>query len=370
MGLATIGLLLLAIFPPTSPIGVAGALALGGAVGGYQVYHGLEQYEQGRTYSLARGTQGVLDPGQLEAADSLMAVGALDMVLGSIGVASSALGAVRLIRAPAPPGGIGALQAVEGKAGGDLVRVNGWGTRNPQVTVIGPNGQVIREGPLSSFQSGASAAARPGPAAAGGRSYVYPAEGGAARVVQPVAEPVPEPAPAVAPRPAAAPGSPAIAARAPDVRTLLATMATTSALGATLATLGAPRAQPVMPTGLTPAQQQLWRTCNQLHNTYKATQDEAAKYAAKMEPLRHRLMQNQASLQDRIDFCALLDERIRLIQRLHSERLRYMRLNCDQFDWFGTGTTQAERLAAHQGELDNVTAQLRNFYELRNRLCP
>lgn len=125
-----------------------------------------------------------------------------------------------------------------------------------------------------------------------------------------------------------------------------------------------------MPAGLTRAQQELWRTCNQQHNTYKATQNEAAAYATRMDPLRQRLMQNQASPQDRIDFCALLDERVRLLQRLHSERLRYMRLNCDQFDWFSTGTTQAKRIADHQRELGNLSAQLRNFYELRNRLCP
>ena len=177
--------------------------------------------------------------------------------------------------------------------------------------------------------------------------YVYPTEGGAARVAQPVPEPVPEPIPAVAPRPVAAPVSPAAPLR-PDVQALLATTATTSGLG-TLATLGGPQVQPVMPAGLTRTQQELWRTCNQQHNTYKATQDEAAAYAARTDPLRQRLMQNQASLQDRIDFCALLDERIRLVQRLHSERLRYMRLNCDQFDWFSTGTTQVERIAGTRG---------------------
>jgi hypothetical protein len=81
-------------------------------------------------------------------------------------------------------------------------------------------------------------------------------------------------------------------------------------------------------------------------------------------------MQNQASPQDRIDFCALLDERIELVKRLHSERWRYMRLNCDKFDWFNSGTTEAARIAAHQGELDNVAAQLRNFYALRRRFSP
>ena len=127
--------------------------------------------------------------------------------------------------------------------------------------------------------------------------------------------------------------------------------------------------RPVMPTGLTQAQENLWRTCNQLHETYKATQERASSYAARMDALRQRLMTNPKSLQERLTFCALLDERIELVRRLHSERQRYMSLDCDRFDWFNMGTTAAERLAQHQVELDNVSAQLRNLYELRNQFC-
>jgi Domain of unknown function (DUF4157) len=368
VGAATIGLLLLAIFPPTSAIGIGGALSLGAAVGAHQIYRGLESYEQGRLYSLGRGAHNVLDPAQQEAADALMAMGALNIVLGTVGVASSTLGGVRLIRSTAPTGGggLGAVESVEGTAEGNLYRVTGWGTRDPRVVVTGSNGQVIREGPLSSFRPSASGARASG-STSGGGSYVYPTEGGAARVAQPVPEPIPEPVPAIVPRPVTAPAAPAPVA--PNVRALLAAAGAASGLG--IVASGAPsQRQPVMPAGLTPAEQDLWRTCNQQHNTYKATQEEAAAYAARMDPIRQRLMQNQATQQDRIDFCTLLDERIRLVQRLHSERLRYTRLNCDQFDWFNTGTTAAERLAQHEIELDNVSAQLRNFYELRNRLCP
>jgi hypothetical protein len=147
-------------------------------------------------------------------------------------------------------------------------------------------------------------------------------------------------------------------------------MAGTAAAGAVMSAGAPPQAQPVMPSGLSQADQELWRTCNQQYNAYKNIQDEVSAYAARMDPLRNRLMQNQASAQDRLNFCMLLDERIRLVQRLHRERLRYIRLDCDRFDWFNTGTTAAQRLAAHQAELDNVDAQLRNFYALRERFCP
>jgi hypothetical protein len=241
VGGATIALLLLAVFPPTSAIGVAGALALAGAVGAHQIYRGVQEYEQGHLYSLARGTQGVLDPGQIEAADSLMAIGALNIVLGSIGVATSALGAVRLIRAAAPPGGrgLGSLETVEGSAGDNVVRVTGWGTRNPRVVVTGPNGQVIRDGPLSSFRPSASGAPPAGSSAGTGGGSIYLTEGGAARVAQPI----PEPTPAVAPQPVIPPVSPPNAPLPPDVRALLATAGLTSAVG-TVASKSQPTPSP------------------------------------------------------------------------------------------------------------------------------
>ncbi|HYO69706.1 MAG TPA: DUF4157 domain-containing protein [Archangium sp.] len=370
VGAASIGLLLLAIFPPTSAIGIGGALALGTAMGAHQVYRGYQNFEQGRLYSLGRGAADVLDPAQQEAADSLMAIGALNMVLGSVGVASGALGSVRLIRSlPPPGGGLGALEAVEGRTGGNLYRVTGWGTRDPRVVVTGPNGQVIQEGPLSSFQTnalgGTQASTRGANVTAGG--YFYPTEGGAARVAQPV--PVPEPVPAVVPQPIPPPAARPDVPVTPDVRGLLATMGGTSAVDVITAS-GAPGRQPVMPSGLSRADQELWRTCNRLHDTYKATQREAAAYSARMDPIEERLQNNRASAQDRVDYCLALDEQMRLVQRLHKERSRYMALDCDRFDWFNEGRTAAERLADHERELRNVTRNLNNLYKLRKDLCP
>jgi hypothetical protein len=368
VGIASIGLLLLAVFPPTSVIGIAGVLALGTALSARQIYRGYQNFEQGSLYSLARGANDVLDPAQQEAADSLMAMGALNMVLGAVGVASGALGGVRLVRSlPPPGGGLGALEAVEGRAGGNLYRVSGWGTRNPRVVVTGPNGRVIREGPLSSFRPRAPGGARASSGASGG--YVYPTEGGAARVAQPVPLQEPVAAPTPVPQPVTAPPVQPNVPVAPNVRGPLGTIGGTSILDPITASSG-PGRQPVMPSGLSHADQELWRTCNQQHNAYTATKDQASAYAARMDPIRLRLSNNQASAQDRLAFCTLLDERIRLVQRLHQERARYMALGCDRFDWFNSGTSAADRLAQHQIELNNVAAQLRNYFDWRSRFCP
>lgn len=345
-------------------------MALGTAMGAHQAYRGYQNFEQGRLYSLGRGAYDVLDPAQQEAADSLMAMGALNMVLGSVGVASGALGSVRLIRSlPPPGGGLGALEAIEGRAGGNLYRVNGWGTHEPQVVVTGSNGQVLWDGPLSSFRTnapgGAQASTRGATSAAGG--YVYPTEGGAARIAQPVPVLEPVPAPAAVPRPVPAPAARPGVPSAPNVRGPLITMGGTSAVDAITAS-GAPP-QPVMPRGLSRAKKELWKACSDLHTKYKATQAEFAALRAPMKPLRDALAQNRASAKDRTDYCALLHERLEIAERLKTQRRKYMEMDCDQFDWFNTGSTQAERLEAHELEWGNVKASLSNLYEDLHRYC-
>lgn len=231
VGIASIGVLLLAIFPPTSVIGVAGAVALTTAVSAHQVYRGYQTYQQGELYSLARGADDVIDREQQDAAGALMAIGALNLVLGSIGLASSALSGVRLIRAlPPPSGGLGAIEGIEGNAGGNIVRVNGWGTRNPTYVETNASGQVVRQGTVASLRTGGAPQAS---ASSGGApAMVYGTEGSAARVAVPVAEPVPPPAPAVAPRPAAPVRPPA-----PQIGGPLAVTAATRIAGAVASTL-------------------------------------------------------------------------------------------------------------------------------------
>ncbi len=153
-----------------------------------------------------------------------------------------------------------------------------------------------------------------------------------------------------------------------EVRSPAATSGATPAV--TPITAAAPPARtPVMPSGLSPADQQLWSTCNQQHNTYKATQEAAAAIAARMAPIADDLQNNRGSPQDRITLCSLLDELIQRTQRERVERLRYIAWDCDRFDWYNEGRTAAERLADHQGHLILVGKNLGNLYSLRGKLC-
>jgi len=163
VGAASIGLLLLIVFPPTTALGVAGALALGAGVSGYQLYSGIESYEQGRLYELSRGTSGVFDPEQQQAADMLMTMGMVNVVMGGIGLAASGLGAVKLFRGPATTAGqLGSLESIEARVGENNVRITGLNSENPHVRVTGPNQEVIYDGPASGLNRPIGAPARTG----------------------------------------------------------------------------------------------------------------------------------------------------------------------------------------------------------------
>ena len=119
--------------------------------------------------------------------------------------------------------------------------------------------------------------------------------------------------------------------------------------------------KPVMDPNLSPADQELWKKCSQLHDTYKATQGSVADRASRIKELAERLSQNKGSPQDKLDLCLLLDEQIEEAQLLHKQRKEYTDNDCDKFDWFGEGRTEQERRAAHEGEMANVDKQIKVF---------
>jgi len=163
VGVATIGALLLTVFPPTSALGVAGLGALEVGLGAYGVYSGVSAFGEGQTLSLAAGAGDVVDPEQVEAANTMMAMGALNVALGGLGIAGGTLRVVSITRAPAAvsaagTGGVGAsraaiarVQSIEGEIGAQRVTVSGLDTPNPEVRLTGANGNVIKEGPLETI---------------------------------------------------------------------------------------------------------------------------------------------------------------------------------------------------------------------------
>ena len=153
VGVATIALLLLTIFPPTSALGVAGLTVLEVGMSGYAVYSGIQSYEQGRLLALGRGASNVLDPEQQEAADLLIAMGILNVVMGTLSFASLGFRGVRLLRGkPSSTGTLGELQGIEAQSGENTVRISGLDGNDPQVKISAPDGKVIEEGSITGIQ--------------------------------------------------------------------------------------------------------------------------------------------------------------------------------------------------------------------------
>lgn len=126
----------------------------------------------------------------------------------------------------------------------------------------------------------------------------------------------------------------------------------------------------VKPTTLSAADSQLWDDCEAQHDKYKATQDEQAKIVDANYEALHQSVHRGGPLQDRMDYCSLLEKRIKVAKRLHSERKQYIDMGCDKFNWNNNATTQAQREARHRGELENCHDSIANMYELLNRVKP
>ncbi|MEN1783513.1 MAG: DUF4157 domain-containing protein [Bacteroidota bacterium] len=151
VGVATIGALLLAIFPPTSAIGIAGAAALEIGLGAYAINAGVQSFEQGRILSYGRGADNVLDPDQQDAATTMMVMGVFEVVMGAIGIRQGQQMLIRLTRARSAAQGAGLLRHAEAQVGENTIRISDIDTPNPTVRVTNAEGRVLQEGPLEEF---------------------------------------------------------------------------------------------------------------------------------------------------------------------------------------------------------------------------
>jgi len=124
-------------------------------------------------------------------------------------------------------------------------------------------------------------------------------------------------------------------------------------------------ADPVKPAGLSPEDSKLWDECKELHDQYKATEDKEANHRkSDYESLSARVSGRTASPGAIGELRKICNEKAQLVQQALDERIKYVRMGCDKFDWFNQGTTQAQRRKAHDGEISNVQRQLKNLKAL------
>ena len=145
-------LLVLAVFPPTSAIGIAGVAAAEGGMGAYMAVTGIESMQEGYWLSKTTGANDVVDPEQQEAAGWMMAAGLLSIVMGGLGLKGAAAKGVKLLRtagtSAAEAGSRGVIDGLEGEAGGHHFKISEIGSGNPKVKVTSPEGETLYDGPL------------------------------------------------------------------------------------------------------------------------------------------------------------------------------------------------------------------------------
>jgi hypothetical protein len=137
----------------------------------------------------------------------------------------------------------------------------------------------------------------------------------------------------------------------------------------TVASAGA-SSEPVMPAGLSTADQELWEECKAAHEEYKRTDAEAAAQSAAIKPLLDDLANSRPMTpQQKLDLCNMVKELINTLKELHRQRQGYVESECDKFDWFNEGETQQQRESAHRGAMAGVDKQIKNLYAAMRRYC-
>jgi hypothetical protein len=178
-----IAAMLLTIFPPTAPLG----LALGAGLALWGLSTGYEDWQQGRRFQMGMGA-GIFTREQEDAGRTLEAMGMLNMVLSAFALADMAVGSAKLLRAPAPgvPAAIAADQVVgaEIETAGMRIRVEGLEGPSPTATVTHADGAVEQmsvqelEAKLASGEAGKAPGTTAEPAGAAAAEHGPPLEEG------------------------------------------------------------------------------------------------------------------------------------------------------------------------------------------------
>lgn len=173
-GILFVATLLLIVFPPTTALGIAAVGAFDVGMGAYGAYEGYQAFKQGRLLNLTIGTNDVVDPEQQEAADLMMGLGALNVALGGLGIASGSMRVLKIVRSTPKTtgmtGGIGGagisegrvtdsvsrLETIEAEINGQKVTVSKLNTDVPDVKLTAADGTVIKEEPMNTINKSSS----------------------------------------------------------------------------------------------------------------------------------------------------------------------------------------------------------------------
>jgi hypothetical protein len=122
---------------------------------------------------------------------------------------------------------------------------------------------------------------------------------------------------------------------------------------------------PVKPVGLSPEDSELWEKCKKQHDKYKALQFKEAEHRkADYQNLKNKVKAGTASPGARRELFNICHEKAVILEQLIKERITYVRMGCDKFDWYNQKTTEADRRTQHEIEITHVNRFLKNLKEL------
>lgn len=124
-------------------------------------------------------------------------------------------------------------------------------------------------------------------------------------------------------------------------------------------------ADPVKPAGLSPEDSKLWDDCKEQHDKYKASEAKEANHRqSDYQNLRNQVRGGTASAGGVRELFKICHEKAQMQQQVIDERIKYVRMDCDKFDWFNEGTTPEQRRRAHEGAIQRMRRQMDNLTEL------
>jgi Toxin PAAR-like domain len=119
---------------------------------------------------------------------------------------------------------------------------------------------------------------------------------------------------------------------------------------------------PVKPAGLSPEDSDLWDRCKKQHAKYKALQGKEAKHREDdFKNLRDKVRAGTAGAGAKRELFKICHEKAVILDDVIEERIKYVRMGCDKFDWFNEGTTEAQRRKKHDGAISITTRQIKNL---------
>ena len=114
------------------------------------------------------------------------------------------------------------------------------------------------------------------------------------------------------------------------------------------------RPAPTKDENLSPDDSALWDKCRDLWLQYKEHSDKNSWYRKMDEHICKQLR--------------FIDSRIKETALEVQKRQGYLDMDCDKFDWYGTGTKQSEREASHRSQRDEKVSALQKLGKGRSRL--